>query len=128
MIEILPMEDREKEKALLEGLVTGSGAPRVLRMAERGEALGWVAVEVDGPLLRILKMEAAGYDPAQKPQGEQVFLLDTLLRSAASYGETLGAEEIATVFPDFFDFFKNRGFDCDNTHAFGPMGLIVKYG
>lgn len=126
MIEILPMEDREREKALLEGLEF-TGAPRVLLMADRGEALGHAAVEVAGTALRILRLEAAGYDPAQKPQGEAAFILDSLMRAAASYGETLGARSIETAFPDFFGFFHNRGFDTDETHAFTPMGTIVRY-
>ncbi len=127
MIEILPMEDREREKERLSGLDLGGGAPRVLCMKDRGEELGFAAVELRGETLRILKLEAAGYDPGEKPQGEQVFILDTLLRSAASYGETFGAQAIETAFPDFFGFFKARGFEMDGEHAFGPMSLIVKY-
>lgn len=127
MIQILPMEDREREQALLAGLPMEGGEPRVLAMEERGEALGYAAVELKEGVLRILKLEAAGYDPARKPQGEEVFILDTLMRSAASYGETFGAVRIETAFPDVFGFFKARGFDTDESHAFGPMSLVVKY-
>lgn len=127
MIEILPMEDREEEKALLAGLPSTGGSLRVLAMKDRGETLGHAAVELQGGTLRILSLEAAGYDGAQKPQGEQVFILDTLMRSAASYGENFGAREIETAFPDRFGFFRARGFSVDEEHAFGPMDLIVKY-
>lgn len=126
MIEILPMEDREQEKALLDGLPV-SGEPRVLAMKDRGETLGYAAVELDAGTLRILKLEAAGYDFSQKPQGETVFILDTLMRSAASYGETFGAQRIETAFPDFFGFFQARGFETDGERAFGPMSLVVRY-
>lgn len=128
MIEILPMEDRGQEKALLEGLEANGGAARVLVMADRGEALGHVAVELSGTALRILRMEAAGYGFSQKPQGEAAFVLDSLMRAAASYGEALGARSIETAFPDFFGFFHNRGFETDGAHAFTPISTIVRYG
>lgn len=127
MIEILPMEDREQEQKLLEGLPLTGGEPRVLAMKDRAEILGHAAVERKDGVLRILKLEAAGWDASKKPQGEQVFILDTLMRAAASYGETFGDEKIETTFPDFFGFFKSRGFETDEDHAFGPMSLIVKY-
>ena len=128
MIQILPMEAREREQALLESLPVLGDGPRGLAMEDRGEALGYVAVELLDGALRILKLEAAGWDVSQKPQGEQVFVLDSLVRAAASYGETFGAQRIETVFRDFFGFFKARGFGVDESHAFGPMGLIVRYG
>ena len=49
------------------------------------------------------------------------------MRSAASWGEDHGAEAIATCFPDFFSFFKARGFTVDEEHAFTPMSTIVRY-
>lgn len=127
MIEILPMADRDREWALLSEVEAAGPEARVLAMTERGEMLGWTAVELDGTVLRILKLSAQGYDYARKPQGEEVFVLDSLMRSAASYGETFGADRIETGFPDFFGFFKARGFDSDEEHAFTPMSTIVKY-
>lgn len=127
MIEILPMEDRQREKELLEGLETGDGEPRVLMMADRGEELGWAAVELAGNTLQLLKLSAGDYDFSRKPALEETFVLDTLLRSAASYGETFGADLFETVFPDFYGFFRARGFESDETHAFGPISVIVKY-
>lgn len=128
MIEILPMEDREKEREVLEKLPRLGGEPRVLVMKDRGEALGLAAVELDGDTLRILALEAGGYGFERKPEGEEVFILDTLVRSAASYGEALGAGRIETAFADFFGFFKARGFAVEEGRAYGPVGLIVKYG
>lgn len=127
MIEILPMEDREKERAILEGIDCAGPQARVLAMCERGNTLGTAAVELDGAMLRILRLTAEGYDFSQAPKGETVFILDSLMRSAASYGENFGAVRIETAFPDFFGFFRARGFDSDDTHAFTPMSTIVKY-
>lgn len=120
------MEDREREKALLEG-IEGEGERRVLMMTDRGAETGWAAVALDKGVLRILKLSAVGYDFTHKPQGEESFILDTLVRSAASYGENFGAAFIETAFPDFYGFFAARGFETDETHAFTPMSTIVKY-
>lgn len=127
MIEILPMADREREKELLAAVEGAGPEARVLAMTDRGEELGTVAVELRDGTLHILQMRAGEYDFSRKPQGEEAFILDTLLRSAASWGENFGAEEIVTAFPDFFDFFKARGFAADDTHAFTPMSTIVRY-
>ena len=127
MIEILPMADREREKELLAAVEGAGPEARVLAMTDRGEELGTVSVELRDGTLHILQMRAGEYDFSRKPQGEEAFILDTLLRSAASWGENFGAGEIVTAFPDFFDFFKARGFAADDTHAFTPMSTIVRY-
>ena len=127
MIEILPMVDREREKELLAAVEGAGPEARVLAMTDRGEELGTVAVELRDGTLHILQMRAGEYDFSRKPQGEEAFILDTLLRSAASWGENFGAGEIVTAFPDFFDFFKARGFASDDSHAFTPMSTIVRY-
>lgn len=127
MIEILPMNDRDQERDILNKVECAGPESRVLAMCERGNMLGTVAVELDGNILRILQLTADGYDFTEAPRGEAVFILDSLMRSAASYGENFGADSIETAFPDFFGFFKARGFDSDDTHAFTPMNTIVRY-
>lgn len=121
------MADREREKELLAAVEGAGPEARVLAMTDRGEELGTVAVELRDGALHILQMRAGEYDFSRKPQGEEAFILDTLLRSAASWGENFGAGEIVTAFPDFFDFFKARGFAADDSHAFTPMSTIVRY-
>lgn len=121
------MADREREKELLAAVEGAGPEARVLAMTDREEELGTVAVELRDGTLHILQMRAGEYDFSRKPQGEEAFILDTLLRSAASWGENFGAGEIVTAFPDFFDFFKARGFAADDTHAFTPMSTIVRY-
>ena len=100
---------------------------RVLAMTERGEMLGWVAVEIEDKVLRILKLTAGEYDFASPPVGETNFILDTLVRSAASYGEDKGANFIDTSFPDFHRFFAARGFSVGETNVSTPISTIVKY-
>lgn len=127
MIEILPIQDQAAEQEILSQVENAGPSARVLAMREREALLGWVALELEGDLLRILKLSSEGYDFSRKPQGEEIFILDSLMRSAASYGETFGANRIETAFPDFFGFFKARGFDCDENHALTPVSTIVKY-
>ena len=96
-------------------------------MTDGGEEAGWAAVELDHRTLRILRLAAAGWDGSAPPDSESAFVLDTLVRSAASYGEVFGADRIETAFPDFADFFRLRGFQTDGGIASAPMDLIVHY-
>lgn len=96
-------------------------------MSDREEELGHVVVVLQKDTLRMVNFFVSGYDFSEKPQGDTVFILDALMRAAASYGEVNGAQKLETAFPDFYDFFRLRGFQTDETHAFGPMSLIVKY-
>ena len=104
------MENREEERKLLDAAgVEG----RVLSMKDGGQEVGYAIVDLQEGTLLLRKLAAKGYDFTQRPQGEELFILDTLMRSAASWGEDHGAEAIATCFPDFFGFFKARGFTVD---------------
>lgn len=78
-------------------------------MTERGETLGWAAVELRGTVLHILQLSAGAYDFTVPPTMAESFVLDTLVRSAASYGENFGATAIETAFPDFYRFFCGKG-------------------
>ena len=127
MIEILPMQDREQEKELLRQVEAAGENARILAMTERGTLLGWAAVELEDKVLRILKLSAGNYSFTDPPAGEESFILDTLVRSAASYGENFGANFIETTFPDFHRFFASRGFSVGETSVSTPMSTIVKY-
>lgn len=124
MIQVKAMENREEERKLLDAAgVEG----RVLSMKDGGQEVGYVIVDLQEGTLLLRKLAAKGYDFTQPPRGEELFILDTLMRSAASWGEDHGADAIATCFPDFFGFFKARGFTVDEEHAFTPMSTIVRY-
>lgn len=120
------MQDRDREQQLLAEL-HAEPDDRILVMTDRDEELGSVAVRLKDDTLCMVHFSVPGYDFAEKPQVDQIFILDALMRAAASFGETNGASQLATAFPDFHDFFRLRGFETDDTHAFGPMSLIVKY-
>ena len=102
------MENREEERKLLDAAgVEG----RVLSMKDGGQEVGYAIVDLQEGTLLLRKLAAKGYDFTQPPQGETLFILDTLMRSAASWGEDHGA----------------RGFTVDEEHAFTPMSTIVRY-
>lgn len=116
------MADREAEKGLLRGIEGLSENARVLLMTEGEETLGWVAVDLVELTLRMLKFHVETENDM-----ERNFYLDTLMRSAASYGETNGADRLETAGGEMNDFLRKRGFETDATHAFAPMSLIVHY-
>ena len=68
----------------------------------------------------------------QKPNATVITAIMTGQTPESLIGQSRGAEfdgadAIATCFPDFFGFFKARGFTVDEEHAFTPMSTIVRY-
>lgn len=99
----------------------------MLQMQDGGETRGDVILRVQNETLCILRFSVNGYDLKQAPDLEQAFVLDALMRAAASYGENNGAAEITTAFPDFYDFLKRRGFKAAGGRMQTPMSTIVRY-
>ena len=129
MLHIVPMAEKTEEAALL---AKTEGAPdngRVLVMTDSEETLGYVVVALEDDTLVFYGFSVSGQTDftKAKPDPMTTFVLDTLMRSAASFGETNGMNHIRTAFPDFFDFFKQRGFAVAEDHAEAPMSLIVHY-
>ena len=123
------MAEKTEEAALL---AKTEGAPdngRVLVMTDGEETLGYVVVALEDDTLVFYGFSVSGQTDftKAKPDPMTTFVLDTLMRSAASFGETNGMNHIRTAFPDFFDFFKQRGFAVAEDHAEAPMSLIVHY-
>ena len=110
--------------------IPGAGAEaRALEMTDGADALGFVAAGLEGDALVVYGFSVGGRTDfsAEKPDAGTVFVLDALLRAAASFGEVHGARRIRTAFPDFYDFFRLRGFETDAAHAETPMETIVHY-
>ena len=123
------MAEKTEEAALL---AKTEGAPdngRVLVMTDGEETLGYVVIALEDDTLVFYGFSVSGQTDftKAKPDPMTTFVLDTLMRSAASFGETNGMNHIRTAFPDFFDFFKQRGFTVAEDHAEAPMSLIVHY-
>lgn len=97
-------------------------------MQEGGKSLGQAIVSVEGDTVFLHQMEVDGFQKEQAPDMMQAFVLDSLLRAGVSYGEHHGARKVETCFPDFFQFFEKHGFETDETHAYGPVSLIISYG
>ena len=125
MIEILPLENKERENELLSPLGETSDTAKIFMMSEGENELGYVACKLIGSTLLLIKFEVNGSE--NMASFEKDFYLDTLMRSAASFGENHGADSIETFDNKYNDFLKKKGFSTDLFHAFAPMSLIVHY-
>ncbi len=96
-------------------------------MDENGSELGWVSLKIDGETLVIIKFELTGGFDINNLDMEQVFFLDSLMRSAASYGEVHGAVDIKTADNAYNAFLAKKKFLTDEQGAFILMSEIVKY-
>lgn len=123
------MQERDREEAICRETPGADAEARVLMMTDGETELGYTVVGVRENTLTIYGFCVNGRSDfsAEQPDFEAVFILDTLMRSAASYGETNGADKIETTFPDFFDFFKKRGFTVLESSVETPMSTIVHY-
>ncbi len=97
------MAEKTEEAALL---AKTEGAPdngRVLVMTDGEETLGYVVVALEDDTLVFYGFSVSGQTDftKAKPDPMTTFVLDTLMRSAASFGETNGMNHIRTAFPDF---------------------------
>ena len=97
------MAEKTEEAALL---AKTEGAPdngRVLVMTDGEETLGYVVVALENDTLVFYGFSVSGQTDftKAKPDPMTTFVLDTLMRSAASFGETNGMNHIRTAFPDF---------------------------
>ncbi|MBQ2669088.1 MAG: hypothetical protein IJF56_10725 [Clostridia bacterium] len=129
MLEIIPMQAKDREKEICSRTAGADADSRVLVMTDGAEELGYVVVSLREAVLYIHEFNVNGRTDfsAEKPGMEEIFILDTLMRSAASFGENNGANHIKTTFPDFHNFFKLRKFDVTETCAETPMSTIVHY-
>lgn len=125
MLEILPIENREKEAELLLPLNETPDTARILFMQDGGEDIGFVAVKLIGSTLVYLKFEIYGSENMMS--FEKDIYMDILMRAGASYGENRGADALETLGNQYNDFLKKKGFKTDFSHAFAPMSLIVHY-
>lgn len=123
------MQEKDREEAISRKTEGAGADARVLVMTDGEEELGYAVVGIQNGTLLIYGFSVSGRTDfaGEKPDMETVFVLDTLMRAAASFGETNGADKIETTFPDFFGFFKLRGFTVLESHAETPMSTIVRY-
>lgn len=123
------MDEKDREADVLRATAGAGAEARVLVMTDGADELGYVVAGVYGQTVSIHAFSVAGKTDfsAEKPDAQTTFILDTLLRAAASFGEVHGASSIRTDFPDFFGFFAKRGFEAHDTYAEAPMSVIVHY-
>ncbi len=120
------MKNREEETRLLSEIAQKESSARILEMTEKGEVLGYVALDLKDEYLRLLHFEIYA-DPNFTGGAMSDMFMDSLMRCAASFGEVNGATKICTVDNKYNNFLEKKGFTTDENHAFGEMDLVVKY-
>ncbi len=120
------MKNVEEQNRILNQIETKEDSAIVLEMIERGEVLGYVAVDILEDTLRYLKFQVYS-DPNFTNGSMTEMFMDSLMRCGASYGETKGATKLSTLSNEYNSFFNKKGFDTDGEHAFAKMSLIVRY-
>ncbi len=121
------MKDKAREEELLQNLLERGDKSRVLLMSERGVELGYVTLFIKGKTLVIAEMSLFKDCNFDKLNMEDSVFCDCLMRAAASFAETNGANFIETLDSTYNTFLKTKGFETTETNAFIDMNKIVKY-
>ena len=125
MITILPMEDQQQKKAVLSRYPMLSGKGDVMVMAEKSDILGTVVLSVDGTVLRMYDMTVSGQSlKTLDSMGKMI--ADSLMRAAASYGETNGAEQVISHVAELAWFFAQKGFLEEAVHGVEAVAKLQK--
>ena len=124
MITILPMDDAVKKQAVLANYPQAGGLADVIVMEEKELEYGSAVLSVEGTVLKIHDIIVCGQSlEALDMTGK--FVADSLMRSAASYGEHHGAVRIEAYIPALNDFLQQKGFTVEDACAATPMSTIV---
>lgn len=122
------MKDKERESQILKILLKNEeNNSRVLLMTEGENELGTVALKIYERTLIIIDISLENDCDFENLNIEEDFFVDTLMRSAASYGETKGANFIETQDNKYNKILAKKGFTVDENHAFTKMSTIVHY-
>jgi hypothetical protein len=126
MIQIIPMEVSSKKISILNKYNLNNSSAEVLEMSQGNICNGRIIILLSGATLSIIKIIDIDKDIGND---EILFIKDSLLRSAASYGENLGADTLIAMDKDEFDFFRKEGFstDTDNDLMKCPVSRFVHY-
>ena len=125
MITILPMDDPVKKQSMLAAYPQISGEADVIVMAEKELEYGSAVLSVDGTVLKIYDITVCGQSLSSLDMTGK-FVADSLMRSAASYGEHHGAVRIEVYIPELNDFLQQKGFAPEETCMATPMSTIVR--
>ena len=124
MITILPMEDTARKQAILAEYPRISGKADVIVMAEKALEYGSAVLSLDGTVLKLYGITVCGQSLSELDMTGK-FVADSLMRSAASYGEHHGATRIESYIPALNDFLEKKGFTLEDGCMATPMSTIV---
>ena len=128
MLTILPEQDKQKLEKRLATAYAASGydresgrEPALLVVEERGEELGYLAVDVDKTSVRILDFQLYGCTDYRDMNPDQSEYCEMMLRSAASYGLNRNLFRMETALVSIFPLAKRYGFRKDDER----MGMEI---
>lgn len=124
MITILPMADERRKGAILSRYPYLRGQGDVMVMAEKAEELGTVVLSVDGNVLRMYDLTVAG-QKLEALDGMGQIVADSLMRAAASYGETKGARQVVSHVKGLEGFLMQKGFHEEDGDMVTKMSNLI---
>ncbi len=125
MITILPMEDSAGKARILSRFPATGGRTDVIVMREKDEVFGTAVLAVDGGVVQLWDVAVSGQDLASL-DGMGRLVADSLVRAAASYGETFGAVRIEAYLPALSAVLAQQGFVPAQGCMAAPMSAIVR--
>ncbi len=121
------MENKEEEREQIKDLIKEGDRGRILVMTEKSQELGRVYIALREKKLILLKFDLTAGCDFENLDFEEMFMLDSLMRSAASFGEINGALSMETESPIYNSFLEKKGFKVDDDKAYLSISSIVHY-
>lgn len=126
MISILTLNDRDRAAQIIRPLPAAENNARVLVMREGERELGYVVVDMQSSVIRMLKMEIAGCESLKKLDAHGRLCADSMLRAAASYGAAIGAYRMESRIDELQEFLSGCGFLWSNDKFTSPLSNFIK--
>ncbi|MBW7573993.1 hypothetical protein [Caproiciproducens faecalis] len=122
----MELKDKERIARILQTIPDAENNAQILIMSEGDNELGYVAVDMQSSVIRMLKMEIFGCENLAILDDYGRLCADSMLRAAASYGATIGAYRIESRIEALQEFFSGCGF-IQSTHKFiSPLSNFIK--
>ncbi|TQI65680.1 hypothetical protein [Clostridium sp. KNHs216] len=95
-------------------------------MMDGDRELGYVAVDMQSSVIRMLKMEIAGCESLEDLDAHGRLCADSMLRAAASYGAAIGAYRMESRIDGLQEFLSGCGFLWSNDKFTSPLSNFIK--
>jgi len=95
-------------------------------MMDGKRELGYVAVDMQSSVIRMLKMEIAGCESLEELDAHGRLCADSMLRAVASYGAAIGAYRMESRIDGLQEFLSGCGFLWSNDKFTSPLSNFIK--